>query len=258
MNTNPMMPALFVGHGSPTNAIENNEFSRAWAEAGKSLPKPTTILCISAHWVTDRTRVTALKKPKTIHDFYGFPKELYEVQYPAEGSPDLARMTEQAIKKTPVEMDFEWGIDHGTWSVLCHMFPDADIPVVQLSLDGNQEPAFHYELGMELQSLRSKGVLILGSGNMVHNLSMLSWQDTAYDWAVEFDETLKQLILSGDHDSIINYKKYGKVADLSVPTNEHFLPMLYILGLRHQDDDVEFFADKVTLGSISMRSFRIG
>ncbi len=183
------MPALFVGHGSPTNALEDNEFSRAWADAGRALPRPTTILCISAHWVTDGTRVTAMNKPKTIHDFYGFPQELYEMKYPAEGSPALARLTEQALQKTThVKMNYNWGLDHGTWSVLCRIFPDADIPFVQLSLDGYKEPQDHYELGMQLRSLKNKGVLIVGSGNIVHNLMMLSWQDTAYDWTVEFDE----------------------------------------------------------------------
>lgn len=252
------MPALFVGHGSPMNAIEDNEFSRAWIKAGQSLPIPKAILCISAHWMTNGTRVTAMEKPKTIHDFGGFPKELYQVQYQAEGSPSLARLTEQTLKKTNVEMDFNWGLDHGTWSVLSRMFPNADIPVVQLSLDGHKEPQAHYDLGKELRSLRNKGVLIVGSGNMVHNLMMLSWGDTAYDWAVEFDEILKQLILSGDHDSIIHYQKFGKASDLSVPTNEHYLPLLYILGLKDRDENVTFFADKVTLGSISMRSVRIG
>lgn len=257
-DTGTTMPALFVGHGSPTNAIEDNEFSRAWVAVGQDLPTPKAILCISAHWMTNGTRVTAMKKPKTIHDFSGFPQELFEMQYPAQGSPELARLTGQTLEQTHVEMDFNWGLDHGTWSVLCRMFPDADIPVVQLSLDGYKEPQAHYALGKELRSLRNKGVLIIGSGNMVHNLMMLSWQDTAYDWAVEFDEKLKQLILSGDHDSIINYSRFGKIADLSIPTNEHFLPMLYILGMKDQDDRISFFADKVTLGSISMRSIKIG
>jgi len=257
-DTGATMPALFVGHGNPMNAIEDNEFSRAWAAAGRGLPTPKAILCISAHWMTNGTRVTAMGKPKTIHDFSGFPQALYQVQYPAEGSPLLARLTEQTLEKTHVEMDFNWGLDHGTWSVLSHMFPAADIPVVQLSLDGYKEPQAHYELGMELRSLRKKGVLIIGSGNMVHNLMMLSWQDTAYDWAVEFDEKLKQLILSGDHNSIVHYEKLGKSAALSVPTNEHYLPMLYILALKDRADKISFFADKVTLGSISMRSVKIG
>jgi 4,5-DOPA dioxygenase extradiol len=257
-DTGTTMPALFVGHGSPMNAIETNEFSVAWTESGRSLPIPKAILCISAHWMTNGTRVTAMGKPKTIHDFSGFPQELFQMQYPAEGSPLLARLTEQTIKNAKVEIDFNWGLDHGTWSVLCRMFPDADIPVVQLSLDGYKEPRAHYELGKELRSLRNKGVLIIGSGNMVHNLMMLSWEDIAYDWAVEFDETLKGLILSGDHDSIINYPRFGKIADLSIPTNEHFLPLLYIMGIMDQAEKVSFFADKVTLGSISMRSVRIG
>jgi 4,5-DOPA dioxygenase extradiol len=257
-DTGATMPALFVGHGSPMNAIEDNEFSTAWAKAGQSLQKPTAILCISAHWVTDGTGVTAMEKPKTIHDFSGFPQELYEIRYPAKGSPALARLTEQTIKKTHVEMDFEWGLDHGTWSVLSRMFPHADIPVVQLSLDGYKKPQAHYDLGTELRSLRNKGVLIVGSGNMVHNLRALSWEDNAYDWALEFDETLKQLILSGDHESIVNYEKFGKIAAQSIPTNEHFMPLLYILALKHKDDKIRFFADKVTLGSISMRSIKIG
>ncbi len=257
-DTGSTMPALFVGHGSPTNSLEDNEFSRAWADAGRALPRPTAILCISAHWMTNGTRVTAMEKPKTIHDFYGFPQELYEMKYPAEGSSTLARLAVQTLQKTHVEMDFNWGLDHGTWSVLCRMFPDADIPVVQLSLDGYKEPQQHYELGLQLRPLRNKGVLILGSGNMVHNLMMLSWQDTAYDWAVEFDEKLKELILSDDHDSIIHYERLGRLASLSIPTNEHYLPMLYILALKDQDDKISFFADKVTLGSISMRSVRIG
>jgi 4,5-DOPA dioxygenase extradiol len=252
------MPAMFVGHGSPTNAIDNNEFSEAWAEIGESLLKPKAILCISAHWVTDGTRVTAMKQPKTIHDFYGFPQNLYEMQYPAEGLPELARLTEQTIQKTHVQMDFDWGLDHGAWSVLCRMFPNADIPVVQLSLDLNKEPEFHYELGMQLKALRDKGVLILGSGNIVHNLMTLVWQDTAYDWALEFDEKMKQLILSGDHSSIIHYKKFGKAASLSVPTNEHFLPLLYVLAMQDTEDQISFFAERVTLGSISMRSIKIG
>ncbi len=257
-DTGSTMPALFVGHGSPMNAIEDNEFSSAWVKAGQSLPIPKAILCISAHWMTNGTRVTAMEKPKTIHDFSGFPQELFRIQYSAEGFPALARLTEQIIQTAPVEMDFNWGLDHGTWSVLSRMFPNADIPVIQLSLDGHKEPQQHYNLGKELRSLRNKGVLIVGSGNMVHNLMMLSWEDTAYDWALEFDEKLKQLILSGDHDSIIHYEKLGKAADLSVPTNEHYLPLLYILALKDQDDKISFFADKVTLGSISMRCVRIG
>jgi len=252
------MPVMFVGHGSPTNAIYNNEFSRAWAEVGGSILKPKAILCISAHWVTDGTRVTAMKQPKTIHDFYGFPQKLYEMQYPAEGLPELARLTEQSLSKVRVKMDFDWGLDHGAWSVLCRMFPNADIPVVQLSLDSNKEPESHYELAMDLKELRDKGVLIIGSGNIVHNLMTLVWQETGYDWALEFDEKIKQLILSGDHGAITHYKKFGRAASLSVPTNEHFLPLLYVLALQDKEDKISFFAEKVTLGSISMRSIKIG
>jgi 4,5-DOPA dioxygenase extradiol len=252
------MPALFVGHGSPTNAMEDNEFTRAWFEAGRSLPTPRAILCISAHWETVGTHVTAMDRPKTIHDFSGFPQPLYELQYPAPGSPDLARLTQETVRKTQVALDNDWGLDHGTWAVLCRMFPQADFPVVQLSLDRTKPPAFHFELGQELKALRNKRVLIMGSGNIVHNLGVMKWTDTTYDWAVEFDEKMKQLILSGQHDSIIHYEKLGRAAHLSVPTNEHFLPLLYILALRDSTEEIRFFLEKVTLGSISMRSLRIG
>ena len=252
------LPALFVGHGSPMNAIEDNEFSRAWAETGTALPRPKAILCISAHWETAGTQVTAMEQPKTIHDFYGFPQPLYEMRYPAPGSPGLARLTRDTLRKAGVRLDSEWGLDHGAWSVLCRMFPGADIPVVQLSLDRTREPAFHYELAKELRPLRNKGILILGSGNMVHNLRMVVWEDKAYDWAIEFDATLKQLILSADHDSIVHYSRLGQAARLSVPTNEHFLPLLYILALQDRDESVEFFTEEVTSGSLSMRSLKIG
>ena len=252
------MPALFVGHGSPTNAIEDNEFSRAWTEAAKSLPRPRAILCISAHWETAGTRVTAMAWPRTIHDFSGFPPALHAKTYPAPGAPDLARLARETVRKTEVALDVEWGLDHGAWSVLCRMFPEADIPVVQLSLDHVQEPAYHYELGRELQGLRRKGVLIVGSGNIVHNLRQVVWQDTTYDWALEFDAKVKHLIETGDHDAIIDYPNLGPAARLAVPTNEHYLPLLYILALQGKTDEVRFFAERVTLGSMSMRSVRVG
>jgi 4,5-DOPA dioxygenase extradiol len=252
------MPALFVGHGSPTNAIEDNEFSRSWADIGRRLPKPTAILCISAHWETEGTHVAAMETPKTIHDFYGFPRPLYDMRYPAPGSPSLAQRVHGGVRTTDVQLNHDWGLDHGAWSVLCRMFPTADIPVVQVSLDRTKDAAFHYALGRELRGLRSQGVLILGSGNLVHNLGLIRWKDTAYDWAVEWDETMKGLIRSGDHDAIIHYGRLGRTAQLSVPTNEHFLPLLYILALQDTDDAASFFAEKVTLGSISMRSVRIG
>lgn len=257
-DTGSTMPALFIGHGSPMNAIEDSEFSRAWAEAARSLPKPKAVLCISAHWETDGTRVTAMEQPKTIHDFHGFPPALHEKQYPAPGSPELARMTVETLKDSHAELDVEWGLDHGAWAVLCRMYPRADVPVIQLSLDQRKEPAFHYELGRELRALRKKGVLIIGSGNMVHNLREVVWKDTAYDWALEFDARMKDLILSGDHKAIVDYSKLGRSARLAVPTAEHYLPLLYVLGAQDKGDSVGFFADRVTLGSMSMRSVKIG
>ena len=210
-DTGAMMPALFIGHGNPMNAIEDTEFSRAWAEVARSLPKPHAVLCVSAHWETEGTRVTAMERPKTIHDFYGFPPALFAKRYPAPGSPELARMAKDMVRESPVELDSERGLDHGTWAVLCRMFPEADVPAVQLSLDQRKQPAFHYELGRELRALRKKGVLIIGSGNIVHNLREMAWEDTAYDWALEFDAKMKDLILSEDHKAIMHTRrKQGK------------------------------------------------
>lgn len=257
-NAQGRTPVLFVGHGSPMNAIEDNEFSRAWAKAGGSIPRPEGVLCISAHWETAGTLVTAAERPETIHDFYGFPRVLYDVRYPAAGSPALARLAEETVYTSRVRPDPDRGLDHGAWAVLCRMFPDAGIPVVQLSLDRTKPPAFHYRLGEELKSLRSRGILILCSGNIVHNLRVMAWEGIAYDWAIEFDETVKRLILSGDHGAIVDYPALGRAARLSVPTNEHYLPLLYALALREKDEAVGFFAEKVTLGSVSMRSFRVG
>jgi len=252
------MPALFIGHGSPMNAIEDSEFSRAWAEVARSLPKPKAILCVSAHWQTAGTRVTAMEQPRTIYDFYGFPQELYEKRYPAPGSPELAKMTVETLRESHVGLDSERGLDHGAWAVLCQMYPKADVPVVQLSLDQRKQPALHYELGRELRALRRKGVLIIGSGNIVHNLREMAWEDTAYDWALEFDSHMKDLILSGDHKAIVDYSKLGRSARLAVPTLEHYLPLLYVLGAQNKAERVKFFAEKVTLGSMSMRSVRVG
>jgi 4,5-DOPA dioxygenase extradiol len=252
------MPVLFVGHGSPINAIEDNEFSRAWEQMGQSLPRPEAILCISAHWETSSVQVTAMESPRTIYDFYGFPGQLYAVRYPAPGSPALASQVERTLTGAGVQQDLAWGLDHGAWSVLRRMFPAADIPVVQLSLDYTKSPQEHYELGKRLSALRYQGVLIVGSGNMVHNLRLVKWDDTAYDWAIEFDELLKQRILAGDHPSIVQYNQHGRIATLSVPTAEHFLPLLYVLAVQDPGEPVSFFADKVTLGSISMRGVRIG
>jgi len=252
------MPVLFIGHGSPMNAIEDNEFSRAWEEVGKKLPQPRAILCISAHWETQGTQVTAMEKPRTIHDFYGFPRPLFEVQYPAPGSPDLAQRVCNLVKESTIQPDLTWGLDHGTWSVLCRMYPNANVPVVQLSLDRTIDAAGHYALGQQLKDLRQAGVLILGSGNIVHNLRLMVWEDTAFDWAVDYDARVKGWILDGDHESIIHYEKYGSAAMLSVNSAEHYLPLLYILGLKEQDEPVGFFAEKLWGGSLSMRCVQIG
>lgn len=251
------MPILFVGHGSPMNAIEDNEFSRAWAEIGRALPRPQAILCVSAHWETRGTHVTAMAAPRTIYDFYGFPRDLYRQKYPAPGSPALARLVQQTVS-VPIGLDQSWGLDHGAWSVLIRMFPNADIPVVQLSLDATQPPAYHYELGRALVPLRRRGVMIVGSGNAVHNLQIMCWEDRAYDWAMEFDAAVQRLILAGDHRALVDYDNLGRSAALSIPTNEHYLPLLYVLGLKEEGEPLSFFAERVTYCSISMRSLRIG
>ena len=252
------MPVLFAGHGSPMNAVEDNEFSRAWAALGTTLPHPRAILCVSAHWETDGIRVTAMPKPKTIHDFGGFPPDLYKKQYPADGSPEWAQTTRATIRSISVERDLSWGLDHGTWAVLCRMFPAADVPVFQLSLDRTLPPERHYAIGRELAPLRERGLLIVGSGNMVHNLGMMEWTDKPFDWAAEFDATLKNLIVKHDHETLIRYDRLGSKAALAIPTNEHYLPMLYTLALQGKDEALAFFTEKVVLGSVSMRGFKIG
>ena len=259
MQQEEIMPVLFVGHGSPMNGIEDNEFSERWSRMGKELAQPAAVLCISAHWFTRGTFVTAMERPQTIHDFSGFPKALFDVHYPAPGSPELADATKSIIRKTGVVLDHEWGLDHGCWSVVRRMYPGANIPVLQLSIDATKPPQWHFELAKELSSLRKKGVLIIGSGNIVHNLGMLDWQkpDTGYDWALEMDTAFKAFIVQGSYDKLINYPALGKAALLSIPTAEHYLPLLYTLGLKERGESVSFFNEKLTMGSLSMTSLRI-
>jgi len=258
-----LMPVLFVGHGSPMNAIEDNEFVQGWRDTVKEIPKPTAILCVSAHWETNGTAVTAMAKPPNINDFGGFPRALYEVQYPAPGSPELAKQVKTIMTKTNVRLDDSWGLDHGCWSVLRVMYPKADIPIVQVSLDYSDDASRHYDLARELASLREKGVLIVGSGNMVHNLRMVDWDNLekpgyGHEWATEANEMMKKLILADDHKSLTDYKSLGKAFDLAIPTPEHFLPLLYVLALKKEDDRVSFFNDKLVGGSLSMTSVKIG
>lgn len=257
------MPVLFLGHGSPMNAIEENEFVTGFRNIAKEIPKPTAILCISAHWETKGTLVTAMPNPRTIHDFGGFPKELFDVQYPAPGSPELASETKSLIQKTEVDLDDKWGLDHGAWSVIKHLYPNADVPVIQMSLDYSQTPQYHYELAQELSSLRNKGVLIIGSGNMVHNLRMMAWDKLnssgyGFDWALEASDKMRKFILDGDHKQLINFRSHGKAFDLAIPTPEHYLPLIYSLALKEERDDLSIFNDKVIAGSITMTSLKIG
>jgi len=254
------MPVLFVGHGSPMNAIETNEFSLEWQKLGKSLPKPTAILCVSAHWETKGTYVTAMENPQTIHDFGGFPQALFDIQYPAPGSPELADEAKKIVSTTTVGLDEKWGLDHGAWSVIRVMYPEADIPVIQMSLDYYQNPQYHYDLAKQLASLRKKGVLMIGSGNMVHNLRAVDWgkPNQGFDWAQEANEKFKKLILANDHQQLINDKTLGREVELSIPTPEHYLPLLYTLALRFENEQVAFFNDKTVMGSLSMTSVKIG
>jgi 4,5-DOPA dioxygenase extradiol len=256
------MPVLFLGHGSPMNAIEENEFVLGFRNVTKEIPKPATVLCISAHWETKGTFVTAMELPKTIHDFGGFPKELYQIQYPAHGNPKLAKEIKYKINKTEIGMDYNWGLDHGAWSVIKHMYPEADVPVIQMSLDYQKTPQQHYDLAKELSFLRNNDVLIIGSGNMVHNLGMVDWQrlneiDYGYDWAMEASNKMKKFILANDHKQLINYKSQGREFDLAIPTPEHYLPLLYALALKEENEQVSFFNDKAVGGSLTMTSVKI-
>lgn len=256
------MPLLFLGHGSPMNAIEENEFVTGFRELGKTIQRPSAILVVSAHWETRGTFVTAMEKPKTIHDFGGFPQALFDVQYPAPGSPALAQKTKELVKSTDVGLDQNWGLDHGAWSVVKHLYPLADIPVIQMSIDYTRPPKYHYELAKELASLRSKGVLIIGSGNMVHNLRMVAWDkmnadNYAFDWALEASKKMKRLILNGDHDPLIDFKNQGKAFNMAIPTPDHYIPLLYTLGLKEEKEKVSLFNDKAVGGSLTMTSVKV-
>ncbi len=258
----PKMPVFFFGHGSPMNALEDNEFVRAWKNSILNVPKPKAILCVSAHWETNGTQVTAMDKPKTIHDFGGFTKELNEVQYPAPGSLEIANLTKSTITNTPVFLDHSWGLDHGCWSVLKQIYPSADIPVLQLSLDYNATPQQHFDIAKQLSSLRDKGILIISSGNIVHHLGLVAWDklnepEYGYDWAIEANTKMKSFITNNQFSSLIDFKKQGKSFDLAIPTSEHFLPLLYTLALKNDNENIQFFNDKLIAGSLSMTSLMI-
>ncbi len=255
------MPAIFFGHGNPMNAIQSNAYTKTWAEIGRSLPRPKAILCVSAHWYIPTVAATAMELPRTIHDFGGFPNELFEVQYPALGSPELASRVNELLGGAASLDTSLWGLDHGTWSVLCHVFPEVDIPVVQLSIDETQPSDWHYEIAKKLAPLRDEGVLVIGSGNLVHNLHSFAWGKhdiEPFDWALRFETTARELMLNRDHKPLANYELMGKDALLSAPTPDHFLPLLYILALQRENDTVTFPVEGFDGGSISMLSVRIG
>ena len=255
------MPAVFFGHGNPMNALMENEYTSAWAALGASLPRPTAVLAVSAHWYVPGTFATAMNRPRTIHDFGGFPRELFEFKYPAPGDPALAQRVRDLLAPIPVNLDEGWGLDHGTWSVLCHVYPEADVPVVQLSMDETQPAAFHYEMGKRLAPLRDEGVLIIGSGNVVHNLHAYSWGRhpvEPFEWAVQFEERARAQLTAGEDESLVNYEALGREALLSAPTPEHFLPLLYVIALRREGEAVSFPVEGFDGGSVSMLSVRIG
>lgn len=255
-----MLPAIFFGHGNPMNAIAANRYTAAWRRLGERTPKPKAILSISAHWFVPVTGVTVSTSPRTIHDFGGFPRELSQVQYPAPGDPELARRVQQLLEPLPVVLDQSWGLDHGTWSVLCHVYPDADVPVVQLSIDETRPAAFHFEVGRKLAPLRDEGILIVGSGNLVHNLHTYAWGrhlPDPYDWAIRFEDRARELMLAGENRPLIDYESLGTEALLSVPTPDHYLPLLYILGARQQSDTTSFPVEGVDGGSISMLAVEV-
>lgn len=255
------MPVLFLGHGSPMNGIEENEFVKGFKKVGEEIIKPRAIICISAHWETKGTYVTAMENPRTIHDFSGFPQALFDVQYPAPGSPSLAQETKDLITNTSIGLDESWGLDHGAWSVVKHLYPNADVPIIQMSLDYTKPAKYHFELAQELSQLRQKGILIIGSGNMVHNLGKVAWdklqgEPFAFDWAIEANEKMKTWIVDGDFQSLINYRKQGKAFDLAIPTPEHYLPLLYTLALKDSKDETSLFNDQPLGGSLSMTSVK--
>lgn len=257
------MPALFLGHGSPMNAIEENEFVANFRKIATQIPEPTAILCVSAHWETRGTFVTAMQNPPTIHDFGGFPKALFDVRYPAPGSPELAKQTQELVKSVTIGLDDKWGLDHGAWSVIKHLYPKANIPTIQFSIDYTKSPQYHFELGKELKALRKKGVLIIGSGNIVHNLGMMDWKNLhtdnfGFDWAFEADNKIKGYIKSGDYQPLINFATQGKAFNLAIPSPEHYLPLLYTLALKDEKEDISIFNDKAVAGSLTMTSVKIG
>jgi 4,5-DOPA dioxygenase extradiol len=256
------MPALFLGHGSPMNAVEENEFVKGFRDVAKSLPTPNAIICISAHWLTKGTAVTAMAMPKTIHDFGGFPPELYQVKYPAAGSPALAEVAQKLLQPTSVTLDDSWGLDHGAWSVIKHLYPDANIPVIQLSIDYTLSGLQHYELAQKLAALRHKGILIIGSGNIVHNLGLVDFKNFnkdnyGFDWAIEAREFVNDKLRNGNYEALINYNKQSKAMQLAIPTPEHFLPLIYTLGLQEKTDKLSLFNDKLLAGSLSMTSVKL-
>jgi 4,5-DOPA dioxygenase extradiol len=260
---NQLLPALFVGHGSPMNAIEQNEFTQKWKKITSDFEKPKAIICISAHWLTRGTFVTAMDQPKTIHDFGGFPQALFDVQYPAPGSVDVAHWTQEAIQSAQVQENHDWGLDHGTWSVLKNMYPDASIPVIQLSIDYGKPLSYHFQLAQELKALRKKGILIMGSGNMVHNLGMVAWDRLnspgyGFDWALEIDDLFKKKIQNRDFQSLINWTDLHKQISYAVPTLDHYIPLIYSVGLSEKEDEISFFNDKAVAGSLTMTSVQFG
>ena len=255
------MPAIFFGHGNPLNALSKNAYTDGWVSIGKSIPRPKAVLAVSAHWYIPACAVTANLMPRTIHDFGGFPRELYQVEYPAPGSPELARRVKDLITPVSVRLDESWGLDHGTWAVLTHVFPGRDIPIVQLSIDERQPPSFHYEMGKRLASLREEGVLVIGSGNIVHNLHAYAWGRRGvepFDWAMRFEKQVRELLLEGDDTQVVAYEKLGRDAMLSVPTPDHYLPLLYVLGLRKEKERISFPVEGVDAGSVSMLAVQMG
>lgn len=258
-----LYPVLFIGHGSPMNGIENNSFSKQWKKQVAHLPTPKAVLVISAHWLTNGTHVTAMDFPNTIHDFGGFPQALFDVQYPAPGSPEIAKATKDLIHSTTVGLDHEWGLDHGTWTIVRHMYPNASVPVLQLSIDFSKPAAYHYALAQELKALRKRGVLIIGSGNMVHNLGRVAWDKLnqvgyGYDWAIEAHELFKKLITDRNHQALIDYQQLGSSVQLAIPTPDHYFPLIYSLGLSDKKEELSFFNDQLVAGSLNMTSVQFG